>query len=69
MTQEQARLVFIMAVNGLKEYERGRELGLHMGLWRDDKVAALKALSAEYGARFPDAEKDGYFTIPPRLIA
>jgi hypothetical protein len=64
MTQEQARLVFNMARDAFNAYKREKEEGLSNGNFLGEQYAALVALSAEYGAQFPDAKEDGYFRLP-----
>jgi hypothetical protein len=67
MTQDQARLVFIMAREGFSAYKRKCDAGEYHGVYLADRLAALSALSAEFGARFPEGKQDGYFHIPANL--
>jgi hypothetical protein len=64
MTQEQARLVFNMARDAFSAYKRKCDAGEYYSIFLADKFAALSALSAEFGAQFPDAKDDGYFRLP-----
>lgn len=68
MTDEQARIVFDLARDGLSLYVRGKLNGDHMGLWHADKLAALVALSVDLGRMFPDQRADGSFNIPRALL-
>lgn len=64
MTQDQAITVFKMARSAFNAYKREIQEGISRGNFRIEQYAALVALSAEYGARFPDAKEDGYFRLP-----
>ena len=68
MTQEQARLVFSMARDGFARYVREIRNGEYAGVWHAEKLAALVALSATFGAMFPEESADGSFNIPKSLL-
>jgi hypothetical protein len=64
MTQDQARSIFNMARVGFNAYKRKCDAGEYPGLYLTNKLNALSALSAEFGARFPEGKQDGYFRLP-----
>jgi hypothetical protein len=68
MTQDQARLVFGLARDGLARYVREVRNGEYAGLRHAEKVAALVALSATFSAMFPEERADGSFNIPKSLL-
>jgi hypothetical protein len=63
MTQDQAISVFRLARDGYTDYSRKVDTGEYAGIGKHDKFSALVALSSHLGARFPEAEADGYFHV------
>lgn len=64
MTQDQAITVFKMARMAFNAYKREIAAGSVAGAFRMEQFAALMALAADFGARFPEAKADGAFRLP-----